>query len=261
MEQVYALGRATYPRLAVDPEDLATYLEARAGEWGGSLGNAADLYLACACLRRVEHAVEDFVAAYLSKVRMYLGRLAHSDDFVAEVRQQLAERLLVGDEENPPRLGEYAGRGSLEGWVRIAAQRTALNLQREGARRTDWTESVERRMVADHGELAMVKETYREPFSRAVAQAASSLPREHRGLLRLHYAEGMTTAQLAALYNVSRRTIVRKVNEASEALLAGVHDQLHATLGIPREEVDDLLGLLRSRLEVSLFRLLRETFA
>jgi RNA polymerase sigma-70 factor (ECF subfamily) len=260
LEQAYAAGRAAHPRLVVDREDFAAYLDARAGEWGGALAHAPDLYLACACLRRVAHAVDSFVALYLAKLPVYLGRLAKGEDFVAEVRQQLAERLLVGSEDHPPHLGEYAGRGSLEGWVRIAAQRTALNLVRGSGRSASFTEAVERRMVDTGGDLAVVKERYREPFSRAFTQAASLLGREHKSLLRLHYVEGMSTAQLAALYNTSRRTIVRRVGEACEALLTGVKEYLYATLGIRHDEVDELLGLVRSQLDTSLVRLLRETF-
>ena len=49
-------------------------------------------------------------------------------------------------------------------------------------------------------------------------------------MLRLHYVEGMTTERLAGLFQVSRRTIVRRIREASDALLEGVHAELRRTL-------------------------------
>lgn len=261
VDRAYAAGREAHPRLALERDALERYLDERAEAWQDDQAVAADLYLACAALARVPHAVDTFVTRYLGNLRAYLGRLAKSDDFVAEVKQVLSVRLLVGDEENPPRLAEYQGRGSLEGWVRIAAQRVALNLGRATARNATFTDAVERRLVDDTDDLAHIKRAYREPFSKALAHAATHLPREHKSVLRLHYVEGMTTEQLAALYGVSRRTLVRRVSDARDALMEAVHEEVRRTIELSRGEADEMLELVRSQLEVSLASLLRKTFA
>jgi hypothetical protein len=62
-------------------------------------------------------------------------------DFVAHLAEHLAAEhagplevgpgLLVGSDGEPPRIGEYAGRGALQGWLRISAVRVALRLSRK----------------------------------------------------------------------------------------------------------------------------------
>jgi RNA polymerase sigma-70 factor (ECF subfamily) len=210
----------------------------------------------------VPRAAEAFMARFLDKLPAYLGRLAHSPDFVAEVRQVLATRLLVASGSSPPHLAEYGGRGPLEGWVRVAATRTALNLlRRDGQRRASFTEAVESRLVDESDDLSHFKAAYRQPFRQALSEAALALAHEHRLLLVLHYVQGMTTAQLAALQQVSRPTIVRRIGEARDALLADVFARLRDALHVADDELADLVPLVRSQLDVSLFRLLRVTRA
>ncbi len=64
----------------------------------------------------------------------WLGTLARSREFASDVQSELTRQLLVGD-DGTPKLAEYAGRGSLEGWVRLAASRLAQDLVRAGQAR------------------------------------------------------------------------------------------------------------------------------
>jgi RNA polymerase sigma-70 factor (ECF subfamily) len=258
VDRAFALGRAAFPAVALDRDAFAAYLDERSAS--ADAAHAADLYLACACVLGVPRAADAFVARHLDKLPAYLGRLARSADFVAEVKQVLATRLLVGTPDGPPHVAEYNGRGALEGFVRVAATRTALNLIRhEGQRRASFTEAVERQLVDGSEDLGHLKAAYREPFRRALADAARALAREHRLLLVLHYGEGMTTAQVASLQQVSRPTIVRRIGAAREALLGDVFARLRAALQIGDEELAGILPLVRSQLDVSLVRLLRQS--
>ena len=58
-----------------------------------------------------------------------LTRLGREPMFVDEVRQVLRTKLLVGDGA-PPKIADYSGRGPLDGWVRAAAVRAAIDLKR-----------------------------------------------------------------------------------------------------------------------------------
>src|SRR4029077_2480551 len=101
---------------------------------------------------------------------------------------------LIGDEDKAPAIASYAGRGSLEGWVRATAVREGLALVRESARNVELGDSVlERPGSVDRTWLVA---RYREPVLAAFATATTSLPREHRALLRLHYVYGLTTNEL-----------------------------------------------------------------
>jgi RNA polymerase sigma-70 factor (ECF subfamily) len=250
-------GRATYPALSIERSDLAAFLTARPACWPVAGDRAADLYLACACVRGDPEAAAIFIRRYLERTAVYLGKLARDEELVAEVRQRLAITLLVGREGGAPGLSGYGGRGPLEGWLRVAATRAALGLRRGERRRDSWERAASLQVLEGDEELQVLKRRYREPLERAFDVAAASLGAAQRALLRLHYAEGVTTAQLAGLHGVSRPTLVRRLTEAREALVAGVEDELRRTVGLGPDELTSVLRLVRSQLELSLATLLR----
>src|SRR5437660_1544495 len=62
------------------------------------------------------------------------SRQASSDRdpaFADEALQVVREHLLVAKDGAPGRIAEYRGEGPLEGWLRVAAVRAALRLQRQ----------------------------------------------------------------------------------------------------------------------------------
>jgi RNA polymerase sigma-70 factor (ECF subfamily) len=236
---------------AIDATAFAEFVTARPD---ASLAHAADLVLACACLARVAAALAAFEQRFISRVPDYIGSLAKTVG-VDEVRQQLAIKLLVSG-----KLATYSGRGPLDGWVRVAASRVAIELSR--SKRTtpvDQTdqlaESVSREL---DGELAELRDRYRSEFAAALRDTLAKLDARHRALLRLHYLEGATTAALAALYRTSRNTIVRRIAEARGALFEQTIALATSRLGLPADRYHTLLELVRSQLDVSVARLLEE---
>ena len=91
--------------------------------------NAADLYLALACGRGVADAIAVLEREHFSRIREFAASVTTSPDFIKELTQQLRTRLLVGG-GSPPRILSYSGRGSLGGWVRVAAVRLARDIGR-----------------------------------------------------------------------------------------------------------------------------------
>jgi RNA polymerase sigma-70 factor (ECF subfamily) len=105
-------------------------------------------------------------------------------------------------------------------------------------------------------ELKLIKERYREPFKQALRAALGELSSEQRNMLKLHFVDGMTLENVATAFHVSRATIARRIAQARDAVFDHVRVRLQAELGIDRAEFEGLLGLLRSRLELSLSALL-----
>lgn len=189
----------------------------------------------------------------------YLGRLATNADVVNEVRQIIATRCLVSEPERPAALNSYSGAGSLEGWVRATAVREALAIKKERERGQSRVESaLEAQMPWVDHEISLFRKLYREPVSRAFAAACQQLAPEHRALLRLHFAQGVTTAQLATMYNVSRATLVRRLTDAREALVVLVKSQLKAALGVTDQDFESVLKLVNSQLDVRLSMVLKD---
>jgi len=124
-------GRAAWPDVAVSAEVLAESLARLEQKDGRSaedrLEHASDLYLACACAAQDRRALAAFDAHFLTRVDAFVARINPSSEFAAEVRQQLRMRLLVADGGSAPRIGQYAGQGSLGAWGHMAATRIALD--------------------------------------------------------------------------------------------------------------------------------------
>jgi RNA polymerase sigma-70 factor (ECF subfamily) len=108
----------------------------------------------------------------------------------------------------------------------------------------------------DSPELNYLKALYRDAVRRAFAQAARELPPDQRILVRQHHLAGVTLDQLADVYGIHRVTVARRLSAAREALGTLARQRLAAEIQVPAAELDHILGLVMSQLDVSLHRLL-----
>lgn len=257
IDAAYRAGSAAFPGLSLDPARFGEFVRARAEDWEGRTERAADLFLACACAAHVPGASERFFAWIGPRLGPWLGRLGQRAEVVDEVRQILAVRCLLGENGHPPAIGTYTGRGSLEGWVRATATREALAIVKREARSVAREEDeAPLEIFATDEEIAALKRVYREPVLRAFGVAGGQLGPEHRLLLRLHYVEGVTTARLAEMHGVGRATIVRRLTEAREALVDGVRAELSRAAGVIPDDLESVLRLVRSQMDLRLSLLL-----
>lgn len=242
-------GPAFAERLA----ELASASEAEHGAVG--VERAGDLYLAFACMRRERWAVEYALKTLLPIAVTAARSIDREGRFDDDVREQLSERLLVGRADRAPKLAEYSGRGPLENWVRVVAIRTALALLPQRAP-AESLEAAELLKGADV-ELDFLKEKYRREFKLAFEAATARLPAESLNLLRMHVIDQLSIDQLAALSGVHRSTAARQLTRAREALCELTRTELVARLGVRGRELDSLMRLVRSNVDLSIARLLR----
>ena len=260
VDELCRLGKQAWPALDVPRDRCADLLATRPD---ADVAHASDLYLTFGCLAGGQEAIAQLHAHFLDTAEPYLAPLVRGSPLsFDEIRQELAIKLCVADGDRPPRLAAYGGTGPLAGWIRIAATRLAIDLMRRGRREQpasqpdDIERLVEAASVELDAELLLVRERYRVEFRSALEHALATLSAEHRAILRLHYLEHMTTAALAAVYRVSRNTIVRRIAEARTALFEGTFDRLGEAIGLPTDQHRSLLQLVRSQLELSIARLL-----
>jgi RNA polymerase sigma-70 factor (ECF subfamily) len=238
--------------------------------------HAGDLYLACACAAGVPEALEALEREHLARIREFAASVDSSPEFVKELTQRLRARVLVGggggggvgggggsggsggsgDEGGAaPRIATYSGRGSLGGWIRVAAVRLARDLSRaeraEARKREDLAPE-----VVDP-ELGYLKRAYGEAVSRAVQDALAALDGDARTLLKMHYVDGLSIEQVGVVFGKSRATSARMLASARMTLLASIRERLVGIVGVRADEADSLLAFVRSRLDVSLARALR----
>ena len=247
-------GRRTWPAVEIDAGLFVLHLAGRTILPTDPALRAADLWLACACTHGVPAALAAFDELYLARVPEFLARVMGAPDLADEVTQQLRQRLLVGAADAPARIADYQGRGSLENWLRAAAARTALNLERGESRRRRAARhaAAEAGLHADDPELEHVKRRHGPQLEAAVRAAFAALSGRERTLLRMHYIEQITVNRIATSYGVHRATVSRWLLGAQQQLFEETRRLLREHLRLSTSECDSLVGVLRSRLDVTL---------
>ncbi len=260
LDDQYRVAAAAWPTFSLATQRYLVHLAARIRDRGDEPAErvirtmpAADLYLAGACSDGDPHAVTAFRDAHVPSLRQALGKLGMSSVMIDETIQQVQIMVLVGD-GRPPQIAEYGGRGTLRSWLRTIAVRTgrrALGLE-AGDRSAQPDDEVAALpgAVADP-ELALLRTRYGEQVRIAFAGGFAALGERERNVLRQYYIDGLTIDQLAALYQVNRATTARWVAGARLAVVANTRARLVEQFGIAAAEVDSIIRLVRSQLDVS----------
>jgi RNA polymerase sigma-70 factor (ECF subfamily) len=219
-----------------------------------------DLALAEAALRGQPEAVRRLTMELLDEAARVVARINPSSDFIEEVKQTLRERLLVSTGGRPAKLAEYTGQGPLVKWLRAVCVGTALNLRR-GEHREYLVEEVaelEQCATPENLELDLIRARDGAVFKAAFSEAFASLSAEARNVLRLSVLEGLSIDQLGTLYGVHRATAARWLSKARETLAERTWHLAAERLRLEQPELESLIRVIRSQLDVSLHRLLRE---
>ncbi|MGZ3481659.1 MAG: sigma-70 family RNA polymerase sigma factor, partial [Myxococcaceae bacterium] len=159
------------------------------------------------------------------------------------------------EEGRSPRILDYAGRGSLENWLRAGALRLALNARRDARRGPEPLPEVslwEPVAPTVDRTLEILRGKYAAEFGRALREAFASLDAQEKNVLRLHFQEGLSLNQIGAMYQVNKSTISRRMARARDLLLERTRSGLVATLSLPPSELQSLLEELGPRLDLSL---------
>jgi len=255
-------GRAAWADVNVAAERFAAHLARHVPADGGAEALAAlrgaDLYLACACADGDTDAIAAFEARYFNEVDIASARMRASYELAAEVKQWLRRLLFVRDEDRPPAVADYGGRGDLRGWVRVTAVRELQRLLGQQRREVSVDDEgfLEALMPAHDPEMSFVRERYRRELAEAVLAATQAAPARDRALLRYSTFDGLSIDEIGALYGVHRATAARWLASAREGILMRTRAELARRLGVETPEVDSIIRLVRSRLEVSLERVL-----
>jgi RNA polymerase sigma-70 factor (ECF subfamily) len=202
----------------------------------------------------VPNAAAIFQSLYADAIDGGARSVDASREQVEEVRQRVLELLFIGSARGGPRIAQYKGQGPLGAWLRTTAKRVALRIATSDKAERLTAEDALANELADtcDQELAMLRAHYSRVFREALTGALRDLPSEERMLLQLSLVGGISTVRIAKMYQVNQSTISRQIQRAASKTFDSVRQRLRADLGIASAEVESLLAIVRSHIEMTL---------
>lgn len=257
-----AAAVAAYPDIAVDEDTFCRELARRSGTTAtpATLGQirASHVHLAIACMEGNKAAIERFHAEFFDEVEASARKLRATQTQTDELRGHMASMLFVGKENRVAALHAYSGRGDLGSYVRVIATRELLHAMQANRREVASPEEsfLDRLASVTDVEAGYIRDAYRPHLDAAMRSALASLSDEARALLRYSLLDGWNVDRIGALFGVHRATAARRVAAARDELADAIRKELSARLVIPIHDVDSVVRLVQSRIDVSLSRLL-----
>jgi RNA polymerase sigma-70 factor, ECF subfamily len=265
LDEFVLTSSAAWPRwTGADEAGFARFVEALLAKEGTALESlrGGDLWLAFHAGLGLPAAVVALDTACFADLANVLRARRAEPAQAEEVVQRLRHRLLVAEPGERTRIMTYAGRGELRAWVRVAAVRAWLNMKRETPRHETSSSDMEEVLVAEASsdlELELLKGKYRELFRRVFLEAVDALAPGTRLLLKLHYLDKLSMDEVGKVLGVHRLTVLRRLERARQELSEGTKERLEVELRLAPPDVESLLRLIQSRLDVSLQHALADT--
>jgi RNA polymerase sigma-70 factor len=243
--------KAALPGVDLPMTEFAVWVvgtDARDGE------RLREAYLVWACAQGAPLAHQRLDREFLSKLGPAIGRIDRAAAFHDEVLQRVRARLLVSD-TGEPRILSWSGAAPLLAWLSAVAVRTALNLTREQGRAALEDDDSVLDSVANLGpapELALARAQHTAAFRTSFREAFATLSARERNLLRLQVVEGLTLADIGALYQVNKSTVSRWLGACHQRLGIALRARLSTALDLDACQLDSVINGLQSNLELSL---------
>lgn len=218
-----------------------------------------DLFLAAACMQALP-ASAGALDQILSAITPAVQQLGFSETVLQDALQETRRNMLVGGNNERPAIVQYSGRGPLSSWLKVTVIRAALRLTRREQRQHTASSDPAGQLAATtiSPELQYLKRIYHDAFQRAFNEALQSLSARQRTLLLQRYVDGLRTREIGELHQVNQATASRWLSRAHADLHAATREALMQRLEVETPEIESILRLVRSELEITLRQLLRE---
>lgn len=261
LASLVARARSEAPGVELDPVAFVGYLAERVtfdihGRPMLRSIHAGDLWIAFGCVSQSPQAMAAFETRYAPEVRNALRR-SFDPGLAEQAELRLMDKLMFVADDDGSRLASYAGRGALTPWLRAAAVRTAIDLMRARREVPADPTTFEDISGAVDPLLASLKQRYRDEFRVAFGEAAAQLTDRDRTLLRYRFLDDLSIDEIGALYRVHRATVARWIAAVRETLFEATRARLETQLAISESEVDSVLRLIDSQLDISISALVR----
>jgi RNA polymerase sigma-70 factor, ECF subfamily len=254
LQQAFSVGATAWPAIGLCLADFTEFMRRHSITPDAPNEIIQDLFLACACGLGAASALQSFRERYFGVVAAAVRDLNSSPEYADEIFQRLQEALFVSAPGTDAKIQHYKGQGPLAGFIRTTARRIGMRITVAAARFQGEEALVQQFSNASELEATVIKLQCREAVNRALCLALRQLPRRERLILRLNLVEKVSTARIAAMYNVSQPTVSRWIQRSARAIQETVKVLVCDELGIDSGELDSLLQLVRSQIEITISR-------
>lgn len=232
-----------------DPRELADLLERL---------HAGELMLAVAAGTGSQAAISALERTFATTLGITCRRFAGPGHTADDLMQILRTKLFVAEPGEQPAIAQYNGQGSLDNWLRVTAARLFIDLGRRKDRAREAPAGDDDLQLLEPSDLALdiVKAEYRAAVAKALHQAARQLEIGDRHLLRQHLVGGLSIDQIGAVLGIHRATAARRISKAREQLASRTRALLSSELQINDDELAEVFGLVLSKLDLSIGKLL-----
>ncbi len=215
-----------------------------------------DVYLAIACLDGDATAIGVLERDCLSEIDHVARKLRATADQAAEVGGHLRRVLFTAEPGHAPALATFSGKGSLRGYIRASATRELIRAINRARRMAPIEPLLDSLDLSRAPELSLLRARHGETISTALRAALEALDERQRAVLRYSLVAGWSIDRIGELYGVHRVTASRWLIAARNALGDHLRREVADRLQIPLDEVDSIVRLVCSQIDISLARIL-----
>ncbi len=204
-----------------------------------------ELALARACAAGSNAAWEIFLTRFREKLYLAALRIAREDSAARELADTLYADLYgtnTREGQRVSKLASYAGRGSLEGWLRTVLSQEYVNRYRRTKRLVSLDEESEEGVQFRAPDPEPLPPASDQRLAQATDEVLGALSAEDRTVLSAYYLDGRTLAEIARMLGVHESTISRKIDKLAKSLRKQIMTAL-GRQGMSRRQAEEALEI------------------
>lgn len=214
-----------------------------------------DVYLVLGCLAGDPAALRTFEERFGRYLRKLARDHAPYPDLVEDVEAEMLCTLFQPkDAGGEARLAHYQGMGSLQGWMRVAVRRLAIDMARSRASRPTATAGGDEDLAhLEHGERHDEALADRDAVGRLAAVLAAcidELPADQRELMRAYYRDGFVLREIAEREACDITSVHRRLAAIRKRLFSGLRRRAETELGLDERELRQMVGQLSEAVDL-----------
>jgi RNA polymerase sigma-70 factor (ECF subfamily) len=224
-----------------------------------------ELYLTTACAQKDGAAWECFQARYLPMLKKAAMSVAKNAMQAHEICSTVLSNLFLpsaATEDSEPKISQYDGIGSLEGWLRIILSRMVID-QHRAARRQISLDELDAEPATPPtlpGSAQLVEQDERKKavklFEEAFCTAINQLETQEKLVLRLYFLENVKMKQIGILIKAHESTACRLLEKVKKQLRLQVEKHLREKGRVNPREIWFYLEAGQSEASLELKRML-----